>query len=326
MNSNKLIFILFYLLLFTISTPVLLGFLNFMHPLFDSFSHFRIHLLYMILPLIFILALLHKNFYRIIYFLLLLSTAFYLYLLSQPFKPLLSNKEKVENLKHMQFNLNFRNHKMDKVSQYIVDHPMDIITLQEVTKEHQEALEELETENFAVEFSTSYPYIGQKKGPYPYQAYCNFRAIGAVAILSKHPFETKPVCTDGLIWAKVLIKEKPINVLSTHLYWPYPHHQNEQVQQLLPLLEGIDSPLMISGDFNAVPWSHTMQEIAHASNTKVVLGLRWSIKLNKQLPLLPFMKLPLDHLLISNEFEVKQIKVEKSLGSDHLPIVSELSY
>ena len=326
MNSNKSIFILFYLLLFSVSMPILLGFLNFMHPLFDSVSHFRIHLLYMLLPLLFILILLHINYYRVLHFILFLLTAFYLYWLSQPFKPSSISKEKTKMLTHMQFNLNFKNQKMDKVTQYIIDHPMDIITLQEVTQEHQELLEELKTESFALEFSTSYPYIGQKKGAYPYQAYCSFRAIGSVAILSKHPFKTEAVCVDGLIWATVMVKEKPINVLSTHLYWSYPHHQPTQVKELLPLLEGIPSPLIISGDFNAVTWSHTVKQMAKASRTNIVKGLRWSINLNNQLPMLPFMKLPIDHLLISKEFEVKNIQVEKSLGSDHLPIMSEIAY
>jgi len=326
MNTKRPIFILFYILLFGVLTPLLLGFLNFLHPLFDSFSHFRIHLLWMVLPLIFILILLHKGFYRVIHLALFILFAVYLYIISQAFSPTATSTEKANTLKQMQFNLNFRNQKMAKFIEYIKNNPMDIITLQEVTAEHQELLEKEKIDGFAMELSRDFPFLTQKKGDYPYQAYCNFRAVGGVAVLSKHPFESKPVCLDGFIWAKVLVDEKPINVISTHLYWPYPHHQPEQVRKLLPILEGIPSPLIISGDFNAASWSHTVKEMAKASNTEIVDGLRWSIDLKNQLPLLPFIKLAIDHLLISKEFEVKNIKVEEGLGSDHLPIISEISY
>jgi len=325
MQTKRPIFILFYLLLFFILTPLLLGFLNFLHPLFDSFSHFRIQLLWMVLPLLFILVLLHKKTYRVIHLLLFVVFALYLYFISQPFTPNVATT-KTKSFKHMQFNLNFRNQKMEKFTEFIKNNPMDIITLQEVTDEHREILEKLKVDGLAVELSRDFPFLAQKKGEYPYQAYCNFRAVGAVAVLSKHPFETEAVCLNGAIWAKVLVDDKAINVLSTHLYWPYPHHQPEQVKELLPILEGIPSPTLISGDFNAVAWSHAVKQIASASHTHIVDGLRWSIELKTQLPLLPFMKLPIDHLLLSDEFEVKSIKVEDGLGSDHLPVVSEINY
>jgi len=325
MHTKRPTFILFYILLFFILTPLLLSFLNFLHPLFDSFSHFRIQLLWMVLPLLFMLILLHKKTYRVIHLTLFIIFALYLYFISQPFTPKVDTT-KTKTFKHMQFNLNFRNQKMEKFTEFIKNNPMDIITLQEVTDEHREILEKLKVHIFSVELSGEFPFLAQKKGEYPYQAYCNFRAVGAVAVLSKHPFETEAVCLNGAIWAKVLVDDKAINVLSTHLYWPYPHHQPEQVKELLPVLEGIPSPTLISGDFNAVSWSHAVKQIASASNTHIVDGLRWSIELKTQLPLLPFMKLPIDHLLLSNEFEVKSIKVEDGLGSDHLPVVSEVGY
>ncbi len=325
MNTKRPIFIFFYIILFAISTPLILGFLNFLHPLFDSFSHFRIHLLCMVLPILLILSLLHERIHRAIYLTLLLLSSIYLYFISQPFQPN-SAYSKTKTFKHMQFNLNFRNQKMEKFIDFIKKNPMDIITLQEITQEHKEKLEKLKVDGLALELSKDFPFVSHKKGAYPYQAYCNFRAVGAVAILSKHPFETEAVCLDGAIWAKVMLDKRAINVLSTHLYWPYPHQQPAQVEKLLPILEGIPSPLIISGDFNAVSWSHTVKEMAKASHTNIVNGLRWSIHLNTQLPILPFMMLPIDQLLISKEFEVKSIKVEKGLGSDHLPIVSEIGY
>jgi len=325
MTTKRPTFIFFYLLLFFILTPLLLGFLNFIHPLLDSFSHFRIQLLYLVLPLLFILMLLHEKKYRVVHLTLFIIFAIYLYMISQPFQPNL-DPNKTKSFKHMQFNLNFRNQKMEKFTEFIKNNPMDIITLQEVTDKHREILEKLKVDGLAIELSRDFPFLAQKKGEYPYQAYCNFRAVGAVAVLSKYPFETEAVCLNGATWAKVHLPDLTLNVFSTHLYWPYPHHQPEQVKELLPVLESIPTPTLISGDFNAAPWSYAVKEIALASHTHVVEGLRWSIELKSQLPLLPFMKLPIDHLLVSDEFEVKSIKVEDGLGSDHLPIVTKVEY
>jgi endonuclease/exonuclease/phosphatase (EEP) superfamily protein YafD len=86
------------------------------------------------------------------------------------------------------------------------------------------------------------------------------------------------------------------------------------------------TPTLIAGDFNAVSWSHTVRQIEEASNTKVVEGMRWTIELKKQVPLIPNFKLAIDHLLLSSEFQVEEIFVEKDLGSDHLLLVSVIRY
>jgi endonuclease/exonuclease/phosphatase (EEP) superfamily protein YafD len=227
----------------------------------------------------------------------------------------------------MQFNLSFRNQEMDKFKEYILEHPVDIITLQEVTDEHRAVLESLKIDGYNLSIKKEYPFIERKKGAYPYQVYGAFRGVGGGAILSKYPInkeKTVIVEGQGFLWAEIMIKEQPIYVGTLHLFWPFPYSQQEQIKLLRPIFENIPKPTLISGDFNAVSWSDAVNKVATYSNTKVVDGMRWSINLKSQLPLFPFMKLSIDQLLLSEELSVKNIKVEKSLGSDHLPIVSEI--
>ncbi|CAA6818897.1 MAG: Endonuclease/exonuclease/phosphatase [uncultured Sulfurovum sp.] len=330
LSPKKIVKQLIYVLFISLAVPFLLGFLNFLHPLFDSYSHFRIHLLLVLIPTMFLLAFFHELKNLLIYLLLIMLASLYLYYLNQPFKPKPIEHDKNSTLKHIQFNLRYDNPKMDSVVAYLKESQADVITLQEVTKEHQKKLEALKEEHYLVEFSERYPHLAWRKGAYPYQAYCEFYPrIGAVAILSKHPFnEESSTCLqgEGLIWSQIMVKKKPINIVSIHTRWPYPSSQAEQIQKIKPIFKDIKSPSIIAGDFNAASWSHTVKEIEEASNTKVIEGLRWSISLEKQLPLLPNFKLAIDHVLISNEFQVANIFVEKNLGSDHLPIVSELRY
>ena len=310
-TPKKIIKQLIYVVFISIAIPFLLSFLNSLHPLFDSYSHFRVHLLLILLPTMLILAFFHKLKNMLIYFMFIILGAFYLYYINRPFIAQTLDKEKTSQLKHIQFNLNFRNAHMDEVLKYFKESSADVITLQEVTVAHQQKLYEI-------------------KDAYPYQAYCEFYpVVGAVAILSKHPFvaeQSECLQKRGLLWSQINVNEKPINIVSIHTLWPYPYGQPKQIQDIKPIFKHIKGSTLISGDFNAASWSHTVKQIEEASNTKVVNGMRWTIDLEKQLPLLPNFKLPIDHVLLSEEFQVETIFVEKSLGSDHLPVVSTIGY
>ena len=317
------------MMLFATALLLFLGYLNDLHPLLDSYSHFRVHLLIILLPLLLIVSFFHEKKVTLVGLTLVLIGAFYLYAITRPFQPQPIDKSKTHLLKHLQFNLNFKNRRIEAFKAYLKETQPDVVTLQEVTPAHRHALEEMQFESYALDFSTSYPYVSRKKGAYPYQTYCDFQTVGGVAILSKYPINPeKSVCLDGkgLLWSQIMVNEQSINIVSIHTYWPYPYHQPEQVEYLKPIFQHITPPTLIAGDFNAAAWSHTVKEIAKVSQTKVVEGVRWSIALKEQLPFIPNFKLAIDHLLLSKEFQVEKIAVEKELGSDHFPVVAKVWY
>jgi len=330
MNIKKIVHLILYLLAFSLALALLLGFANDLHPLFDSFSHFRVHLLMALLPLLLLLAFFHETRGAIVYLMLVVLGGFYLYTITQPFKaPLPIEQTKTQPLKHLQFNLSFRNQKIEAFKAYLKEEKPDIVTLQEVTPAHKKALQAMQKEPYSLTLTKSFPYISQKKGEYPYQIYCDFQAVGGVAILSKYPINPqKSVCLDhqGLVWAEVATPKHPINVLSIHTFWPYPYQQPKQIETILPIFHHIKPPTLIAGDFNAAAWSHTIKAIERASNTKVVEGMRWSLNFKEQLSFPINFKLAIDHLLLSKEFQVASIATLNDLGSDHLPILSTLYY
>jgi endonuclease/exonuclease/phosphatase (EEP) superfamily protein YafD len=324
---KKIVLSLLYLVLIGTALPFLLGFINSVHPLFDSFSNFRVHLLIILLALTFIIAFFHEKPYNYLFLIITILGGFFLYRINQPFLAKPSTLETNTSFKQMQFNLSFRNQRIDKFKEYILKNPIDIITLQEVTSEHRGVLEELKTDGYHLSIKKTYPFIEWKKGAYPYQVYGDFRGVGGGAILSKYPINEEKIVTienQGFLWAEVMVKNQPIAVGVIHLFWPFPYSQQAQIAHLRPVLENMPKPILISGDFNAVSWSDAVNKIASYSDTKVVEGMRWSIELKSQLPLLPFMKLSIDQLLLSEQLMVKKIEIEKSLGSDHLPIISEI--
>ena len=326
--KNSIKFLL-YLLAFGTALPFLLGFANNLHPLLDSFSHFRVHLLFILLPTLLLLAFFHEKRNTFVFLGLVALGSLYLYFVTEPFHANSIDKNKTHTLKHVQFNLNFRNQRMEEFKDYLKETKPDVVTLQEVTPSHMKSLEELQYKSYALNFSKNYPYVSREKGVYPYQVYCPFQAVGGVAILSKHPInEEKSVCLEGkgLLWSQILVEKQPINIVSIHTYWPYPYRQPEQIATIQEIFKHITPPTLIAGDFNAAAWSHSVKEIEKASKTKVVEGMRWSIILAKQFSIIPNFKLAIDHVLLSKEFQVEKIFVEKSLGSDHFPIVSKIKY
>ena len=300
----KILSFLLKLVLFFCIFLVAIGYLNFLHPLFDSIAQFRLHLLFIAIFLSIVFLVISKN--RLLYGILF---GLLMALLAENYIAFSRYKVAGKRFTHMQFNINFNNKNLDKLSNFIKDKRPDIITLQEVTTD-------------------SYKNFQKLKNIYPYQRYCSFYTEVEIAIFSKYPFIGQEVCAKdkGMLISKVKIYNKELTVASIHLVWPYPYPQDRQIELLKPYLLQIKAPAIISGDFNSAYWSYSVQKITKLSNTKVAKGVRWSFELKSKSAFLPSLKLPIDQLLISNDIVIKDIKAEnRHLGSDHYPILSVLT-
>jgi endonuclease/exonuclease/phosphatase (EEP) superfamily protein YafD len=288
-----------------VSMMVIGGFLGKFHPFFDSLSHFRIHLLGILslwLSVQFFFTT-PKNQYRI--FSLLILIAGYLYLFMTPFWGTTTSHG--QTIKTMQFNLLCMNQRMAFVSSYLIYHPVDIATLQEVTFAHKRFIDALK------------PY-------YPYQVFCDnggIHGVGGEMIISKFPFTGKGKCLQdhGLVWREIALKDRNVSVVSVHLHWPYPYQQYQQISLLSQELQTLKGSTIVMGDFNAAGWSHSVHRIEASSHTHLIDGVRWSIRVNT--PLIPLW-LPLDHVLLSPDIGIQDIHVGEDLGSDHRPILTTL--
>jgi len=293
--------------LWTLLLGVGLGLLGLLHPLFDSLSHFRIHFLVLIVVVSLLLLLVEQRRYRIVFLMVAVTISGYLWWQLRPFeKRSGSGVEKTINF--AQFNLSFRNRSVDGFDQFLTKNSIDVVTLQEVTQKHRKSLERF-------------------KALYPHQTYCHFATVGGVAILSKYPFVTPPICihNDGLVVATIDYQSNHLSIASVHLYWPYPFGQDSQINRLSDTLSHIPSPKIIAGDFNAAPWSHAVQKIADLSDTSPIEGIRWTLNFREFAPL-PQLQLPIDHILLSGELRAEDIQVAPTQGSDHLPVVSRIGF
>lgn len=83
-------------------------------------------------------------------------------------------------------------------------------------------------------------------------------------------------------------------------------------------------PVIVMGDFNDVAWSPTtllFQATGQLLDVRVGRGFYSTFDANKHL-----FRWPLDHIFVSPEFRLADLKVGNSIDSDHFPLYVALSY
>ena len=173
-------------------------------------------------------------------------------------------------------------------------------------------LEEVDWENIAL--------LDRLKPDYPAQAFCPFMNVGGVAVASRLPkLAGSDVCLQGqgMVAMQVETPDGPLWVVALHLHWPFPHQQAEQVQQLESALKGLEGPVVLGGDFNMVPWSHTMRAITAATQTRRIGAPKYTFPLFDGL-----YTLPIDHVLVNANTRPAETWRRPQLGSDHFGLLA----
>jgi endonuclease/exonuclease/phosphatase (EEP) superfamily protein YafD len=151
----------------------------------------------------------------------------------------------------------------------------------------------------------------------PHQMVCPLGGAGGTAIATKFPLTDAPlICESRFAAMQVTGPDGPVWLVSVHLHWPWPHGQAAQFDRLIPVLERLDGAIIMAGDFNMVPWSHTMRRIAVVTDTGITgpsVGTyagfgRW-------------LMLPIDHVLSPHGGTVT---LRPLVGSDHHGLLANL--
>jgi endonuclease/exonuclease/phosphatase (EEP) superfamily protein YafD len=153
---------------------------------------------------------------------------------------------------------------------------------------------------------------------YPYQQVCPGSRVGGTAVLTKlTPVPDAAFCAPGLAAMQVVAGDKGQDrfwIISVHLNWPWPAPQAEQVDRLLPILDKLQGPSILAGDFNMVRWGATVTRMSE------ILGVRPAgptfgsyVGLSELLPL------PIDHVFATRSGRVSS---RAAFGSDHLGLLA----
>ncbi len=149
-------------------------------------------------------------------------------------------------------------------------------------------------------------------------ALCSRSGRASLAVMSQFPSTGKPpICSDqaGFLAVQVETPDGPVWLAAIHLRWPWPKEQAQNVEAIVPILAELDGPIIMAGDFNAVPWSYAMIRLARASRTERVGPI-----LRTLVGISPFLRIPIDHVLVPGGQGTLQTRPE--LGSDHLGLLA----
>jgi endonuclease/exonuclease/phosphatase (EEP) superfamily protein YafD len=268
-------------------------------PLADSLSHFRAHLLAAFILIAVGFVFLNSRKLVIAMAVSAIVAALTIY----PAWPFLSPYAQLSHpLKLIQFNTLFSNPTPDRSLAWIKVEQPDFVMLQEVSSKTLAIYDGL-TETM------------------PYGVFCKFAPVGGVAVRSKFPLVNQGcVEKQGLVWMRADVNGTQMSFASVHLHWPWPFKQAKQLEWMQESLNAIPRPVVLTGDFNAAAWSEAVSKVAAASDTRVVPGLWFTLRMGPR-PIGPIAFMPIDHVMMPDGFVVGDIAVGPALGSDHLPVV-----
>jgi endonuclease/exonuclease/phosphatase (EEP) superfamily protein YafD len=297
---KRAMFILLILSLVAISAALGASLLNAWFPLSDSLAHFRAHFI-AILSVISVGFLLLRSWKALG---VTIATAGIGALSIYPAWPFLSPQATLAKpLKLIQFNTLFSNPTPDRSLDWIKAQAPDFVMMQEVS-------------------STTMAIYDGLAEDLPYGAFCKFAKAHGVAVRSKFPMiDQSCVQGKGLVWVRADVNGRQISLASIHLLWPYPFKQWQQIASLENAFKSIPRPLILTGDFNAAPWSEAVSRVTAATDTKVLPGFRLTLPMGEGL-VAPVPSLPIDHVLLPEGTAIGEIWVGPAVGSDHLPVIA----
>lgn len=151
-----------------------------------------------------------------------------------------------------------------------------------------------------------------------------------VAIYSKLPLQnpTAQAISSGrkVLFTTVDFQGKTLSVIAGHPSVPTRRKsfidRNQQLVAMGNYAAQMNNPVMVIGDFNVTMWSPFYQKMvqpARLRNVREGFGILPTWPTHK-----PLFYIPIDHCLVSQDIQVQNVRVGRQVGSDHLPLITDL--
>ncbi|MES2548323.1 MAG: endonuclease/exonuclease/phosphatase family protein [Pseudomonadota bacterium] len=197
-----------------------------------------------------------------------------------------------------QKNMLYRNAELALLEADIRDASAQILALQEVSTANEALLTSL-------------------KDLYPTQHLCPGGTVGGPAILTDlEPVPGTAFCGPNLAALQVVSGAERFWIVSLHLNWPWPYNQADHVDLLLPILDRLEGPVVMAGDFNMVRWANSVTRLADIVGARPAGPTFGSfIGLSSLFPL------PIDHVFAP---QGGKVSARPAAGSDHLGLLAQV--
>lgn len=216
-------------------------------------------------------------------------------------------------LRLLQANVLSSNTEFDSLFTLIHDDQPDVIVLQEVSPAWAAELKRLD-------------------GAYPHQVVEAREGNFGIAVLSRHPLLAAATVASEprelpTVIATVDVDGRPLQLVGTHPAIPLGaagfSARNTQLATIADLLRRTTGPRVVVGDLNASIWDlnyRVFEARTGLRNVRRGFGIMptWPV-------FLPFAMIPIDHVLVSGEIGVRDVRTGPRIGSDHLPLVATIT-
>lgn len=311
--SNKVIVFLFILgaiasLLFSIA-----GYLGKFNLLFELTCHFRVqYLLIAIVTLIFFALIKRYKWLLIITCSCIAINLIEIVPWYLPQPPVLTDN--LTQIRLIVANVNIGNLDYSKIVDFITKEKPDIVALLEVDRRWLTALKPI---------NALLPYTISKPRNDPFGI-----AIYSALPLSNTSIEFLGDLEIPTLVADVTKNNRVISLVATHPLPPlnqsYFFLRNRQLEELAKYVNDRENPVAVLGDLNLTMWSPFYRELVRASGLK---NSRYGYGVLPTWPTgLPFLYIPLDHCLVDENIQVINTKIGENVGSDHLPVITDVAF
>lgn len=175
------------------------------------------------------------------------------------------------------------------------------------------------------------PQIARLRATYPYSYGCAGRGICSTIILSRRPANGvwplsrgDPENRKGLsaLTARFAIAGADVPLTAVHMDRPWPlGEQARFVPELAEAVATVGRHGILAGDFNSAPWTFAVRRVAGAGELRLASGAggTWPAE-----GLAGIFRLPLDQVYIGPCMARASVRRGPELGSDHLPVVTDI--
>ena len=173
---------------------------------------------------------------------------------------------------------------------------------------------------FALEAAPLFPQLEALSAVYPYRAGCGEELTCDLTMFSRTPLENVQAQSlsnfsrQRVITARTRIGAEWVTLVAVHLTKPYFDLQSEvEVRRLREILDAIEGPAVISGDFNAAPWSYAVDRLVRGSQLQVApfYPATWP-------PELGLVGVPIDNSFTRGDAVLESLQaLPESYGSNH---------
>jgi endonuclease/exonuclease/phosphatase (EEP) superfamily protein YafD len=242
-----------------------------------------------------------------------LALATNLYFLFPFFWPRVVSKNDSAPLRVMSLNVLTSNQDYEKITTYLREAKADIVLLSEIEPELMTVIK--------TSLADLYPHIYDEAT----------EGTHGLAFVSRLPFvKTETVLLDErhhrFLTAELEWQGKPFTIYGSHPHAPlsrrWARSRDEEIRVVRDHIRQEKEPHILLGDFNASPWSTPMARLVTQTRLRhgsLGFGIYPTWRYKTML-----LGAPIDHILVSEEWQVSSYNIERDVGSDHFPVLAEL--